>query len=223
MLREEIISVSLRPGLALSEKDLAERYGVSRTPVREAVMRLVDEGLLEVVPQHGTFVSRISLAEVTEMQFVRETLERASLPEAVHRVQATDGARLRAILSEQVEAEKAEDVRRWFHSDEDLHRELLEVAGRTKVWTIVCSAKAHLDRVRMLSLPSRRVLHDLYQEHQEIVEHVLAGDAVAAERVLTHHLRLALETVKELQKEHPEYFLDDAVPPLGAVPGSARS
>jgi DNA-binding GntR family transcriptional regulator len=223
LLREEIVSVVLPPGADLSEKDLAERYGVSRTPVREAVLRLVDEGLLEVVPQHGTFVSRISVSEVTEMQFVRETLERASLPDAVSRVSAADGVELRAILAEQIEAERLMDVRRWFQSDEQLHRTLLEMAGRNKVWPIVCSAKAHLDRVRMLSLPSKRVLHSLYLEHKEIVERILARDAAGADEVLTHHLRLALETLKTFQVDNPEYFLDEGDVALPRAAGDSDS
>src|SRR4051794_27041342 len=86
IIREAIVSLRLLPGQALSENELATQYGVSRTPVREALIRLAGDGLVEVVPQLGTFVSRISELDVREAQFIREVLECTSLPEAVQRV-----------------------------------------------------------------------------------------------------------------------------------------
>ena len=222
-LREDIVSVALKPGGALSEKELAERYGVSRTPVREAILRLVDEGLLEVVPQHGTFVSRISVGDVREMQFVRESLELAGLPDTIRLVQPADGVLLHEILDGQLQAERDGDVRRWFQLDEDLHRSLLEIGGRYKVWPIVCSAKAHLDRVRMLSLPTKRALHERYLEHKLIVEHVLSGDLNGAAAVMRPHLEGALEVLNNLKVAQPDYFHDDPGDATPRVAAGVRS
>jgi GntR family transcriptional regulator, rspAB operon transcriptional repressor len=209
LLRRAIVSLEFLPGQALSENELAARHSVSRTPVREALIRLADDGLIEVVPQLGTFVARISVRDVVEVQFIRETLELASLPFAIERIGRDDIRKLRRILDEQEEAEQDGDLQHWFATDEDLHRMLLEIGGHPKVWPIVSSTKAHLDRVRMLSLPDPGLLQDLHGQHREIVEHVIAKDLDAADRMLRHHLQLALGALESLEERHPDYFVLD--------------
>ena len=224
LLRRAIVSLDLLPGQALSENELAARYGVSRTPVREALIRLADEGLVEVAPQLGTFVSRISVRDVVEIQFIRETLERASLPHAIKNITAADETYLRGLLDDQEEAGRTGDLLRWFGTDEDLHRTLLEIGGHPRVWPIVSSAKAHLDRVRMLSLPDPEILQDLHAQHLAIVDNVTAKQRRKADEVLSRHLRLALDVLQPLEQRHPDYFVldedDDAMEP---VPARART
>ncbi len=228
-LRRAIVSLDLLPGQALSENELAARYSVSRTPVREALIRLADEGLVEVAPQLGTFVSRISVRDVVEIQFIRETLERASLPHAIKNVSATDEAYLRGLLDDQEEAGRKGDLRRWFATDEDLHRTLLEIGGHPRVWPIVSSAKAHLDRVRMLSLPDPEILDELHTQHREIVEHVTSKQRRKADEVLSRHLRIALDVLEPLEERHPDYFVVDEdddeglVEPVSPRPRPART
>ncbi|HEX6336993.1 MAG TPA: GntR family transcriptional regulator [Jiangellaceae bacterium] len=211
VLRRAIVTLEFLPGQALSENELAAKYAVSRTPVREALIRLADEGLVEVVPQLGTFVSRISARDVIEVRFIRETLERASLPDAINRIGRDDERKLRRLLEEQQEAEQDGDLQRWFTTDEDLHRTLLEIGGHPKIWPIVSSTKAHLDRVRMLSLPDPGLLRELHSQHRAIVENVIAKEQNKADDVLRHHLQLALSALQSLEKRYPDYFiLDDA-------------
>lgn len=209
IIREAVVSLHLLPGQALSENELATQYGVSRTPVREALIRLAGDGLVEVVPQLGTFVSRISELDVREAQFIREVLECTSLQEAIKRVTEQDARRLREIIALQREATEAHDITRWFALDESLHRTLLEVAGHPRVWPIVHSAKAHLDRVRMLSLPEAIVLEELVEQHSDIVEHVIGKRRRQAESVLTQHLRLVFEYLEPFKQRYPDYFLLD--------------
>lgn len=209
MLRLAIVSLELRPGQALSENELAGRFNVSRTPIREALIRLADEDLVEVVPQLGTFVSRISLRYVNEIQFVREVLERASLPHAINNITARDEARLRLLLAEQEEAGRDGDLMRWFATDEDLHRTLLEIGGHPKAWSVASSAKAHLDRVRLLSPINPKILAELHAQHRAIVDHVVAKERKKADTVLTSHLRIAPDVLERLESEHPDYFLRD--------------
>jgi DNA-binding GntR family transcriptional regulator len=224
VLRRAIISLELLPGQALSENELAARHSVSRTPVREALIRLADEGLVDVVPQLGTFVSRISVPDVVEIQFIRETLERASLPKAIRNITARDEAYLRALLDEQAEAGKNGDLQHWFATDEDLHRTLLEIGGHPRVWTIVASAKAHLDRVRMLSLPDVATLDELHAQHTAIVDHVVAKQRRQADSMLSQHLRIALDILQELEDLHPDYFVldEDQADDLGYPPAGSR-
>lgn len=213
LIRQAIVSLELVPGQALSENELAGEYGVSRTPVREALIRLGDDGLVEVVPQLRTYVSRISPRDVREAQFIREALELASLPGVAAHATEADAAALRGLLDAQRAAAADGDLRQWFQLDEDLHLSLLEIAGHPGVWPVVQSAKAHLDRVRMLSLPEPAMLDELIAQHVDIVEHLLAGRTREACSVMTTHLRLVLDHLVAFEQRHPDYFVpDDEVP-----------
>jgi DNA-binding GntR family transcriptional regulator len=214
LIRQAIVSLELAPGQALSENELAGEYGVSRTPVREALIRLADDGLVEVVPQLGTYVSRISPRDVREAQFIREALELASLPGVTEHATETDAAALRELLDAQRGAATAGDLRRWFELDEALHQSLLEIAGHPGVWPVVQSAKAHMDRVRMLSLPEPAVLEELIGQHADIVEHSLAGRRREARTVMVRHLRLVLDHLVSFEERHPDFFVPDG----GEVP-----
>lgn len=221
-LRAEIITLAMQPGQVLSESELAEVYGVSRTPVREALIRLAGENLVEVVPQLGTFVSRISVREVTEAQFIRETLERASLPHAIERITPADEAALRSVLARQAAAGERGDLVEWFSTDEELHRALLEIAGHPKTWSVVSSIKAHLDRVRMLSLPDPAILSSMHGQHATLVDHVAAKRTQQADKLLTQHLRGVLGVLEPLEKEHPDYFLLDEERDVRVTRSAAR-
>lgn len=154
LLRSRITSLELLPGTPLSENELATELDVSRTPVREALILLGEESLVDVFPKLGTFVSRISVDAVLEAQFMREALELAALREAVERADAEDIAALRAILDAQRAALTTADPDAFFEQDEAFHRRLMEASGYRTLWRTVTTAKAHLDRARRLSLPS---------------------------------------------------------------------
>ncbi|MFB7756619.1 GntR family transcriptional regulator, partial [Streptomyces sp. NPDC056121] len=146
LLRARITSLELLPGAPLSENELAAELDVSRTPVREALILLGEESLVDVFPKLGTFVSRISVDAVLEAQFMREALELAALREAVTKSGAQDITALRAILDAQRAALKAGDADVFFEQDEAFHRRLMEASGHRTLWRTVATAKAHLDR-----------------------------------------------------------------------------
>lgn len=209
VLRQAIVTLKLTPGQALSENELAAEYAVSRTPVREALIRLADDGLVEVVPQLGTFVSRIDPQQVKEVHFIRLTLESASLPHAIKRMQPRDERKLERILAEQLDAEEDGDIERWFETDEDLHRTLLEIGGHKRAWPVVSASKAHLDRVYMLTLPDPAKLSDLHAQHRAIVDQVVSKQRRQSEKELREHLHLPIDVLPDLEKKHPDYFLPD--------------
>jgi DNA-binding GntR family transcriptional regulator len=217
-VRRSIVSLELPPGRALSENELAGRLGVSRTPVREALIRLADEGLVDVVPQLGTFVARINVREVLEHQFIRELLETGSLPMAIANLTAPGERTLRRVLADQQQAAADQDVPAWFESDQALHRTLLEIAGHPRAWTIVSSARAHLDRVRLLSLPDPALLASLHAEHSTIVDLVAAKEVAAAVDALRAHLRLVLDALDPLRARYPDYFDEEPDESTGAAP-----
>ena len=208
-LRRAIVGAELEPGRRLSENQLAELIGVSRTPVRDALARLRDERLVAIVPQLGTFVTFIDEEAVADAHFVREALEvgavriaaKATTPEAVHA--------LRANLVAQEHAVAADDAEAFARLDDDLHHLLCDLSGREVAWRLSERTRGQLDRVRLLSLPEAGYRGQMLAEHRAVVDAVAANDAPRAERELRHHLRMVLSSLPAIRETHPEYFQED--------------
>jgi DNA-binding GntR family transcriptional regulator len=210
MAQEEIVALRFAPGQPLSEKELSFRYGVSRTPVREALIQLCDDGLVEIYPQTGTFVSRISVHGVTEAQFIREVLECGALRRALEYVTDDDVRRLEENLERQRAAYATGDFETFYLLDEALHQALVERSGFPGAWRIAQRAKVHLNRARRLSLPAGAAIARLIDQHAAILQGVAARDASGAEAALSEHLRMVLADLLPLQREYPDYFVDGA-------------
>jgi DNA-binding GntR family transcriptional regulator len=205
-LREAIVSAELRPGLKLSENELAGELGVSRTPVREALARLRDERLVAIVPQLGTFVTLISPGAVGDAAFVREALECAAISRAVSHVDSEAVEELRWNLTAQDQARASGNERTFDRLDDDLHRRLCDYSGHSIAWALSRRANGHLDRIRRLSLPDPSYLTEMLSEHRQIVDAVAQGDGPAAELALRHHLRMVPSKLPLIQQQHPDYF-----------------
>ena len=206
VLRDAIVSAELAPGRQLSENELAALLGVSRTPIREALQRLRDDRLVEIVPQLGTFVTRISEDAVADAQFVREALECAAVRQAALRVRDPDLASLEMIIRGQEAAREANDYDRFYVLDDELHHALCDLSGHDIAWSLSQRAKGHLNRVRRLSLPEPGYLMEMISEHRAVVAAVAQRDPDAAENALRHHLRMVLSTLPAIRAQHPDYF-----------------
>lgn len=208
-LREAIVAADLEPGRRLSENELADRLGVSRTPIRDALARLREERLVSIVPQLGSFVTLIDPDAVADAQFVRESLECHAIRLAAERASASDVAELEANVAAQERAQAAGDAAAFDTLDDDLHHRLCDLSGREVAWRLSVRARGQLDRVRRLSLPEPGYLGQMVAEHRAVVAAVAAGDADAAERTLRHHLRMVLSSVPGIRRAHPEYFVEE--------------
>ncbi|HLX18939.1 MAG TPA: FCD domain-containing protein [Gaiellaceae bacterium] len=206
-LRASIVSLQRAPGQRLSEAELARDLGVSRTPVREAIIQLRADGLVEVTPQRGSFVSKISLRNVREAQFAREALECAAVRVAVDRIDDAAGERLRENISLQRAAQDSADLEQFYRLDEAFHRELVETSGYSGISELLDRSRAHLNRVRRLSLPVPDVIEELIDQHSAVVEAIERRDADAAEAALRHHLRGVYRVLEPLRDAHPDYFV----------------
>ena len=205
-LRDAIVGTVFAPGQRLSETDLAERYGVSRTPVREALVRLRDDRLVEIVPQLGTYVTRISRQAVGDAQFVRESLECAAVRAATERAGADDVAALQAIVERQREAARAGDVDRFYVFDDELHRSLCDLSGHGIAWSLSQRAGGHLNRIRRLSMTLPAYIDEMIAEHVVVIDAVRRGEPAQAERALRQHLRMVLASLPDIERSHPDYF-----------------
>lgn len=211
-LRQGIVEMRLRPGEALSEKDIAGRFGVSRQPVREAFIKLSEAGLVEIRPSRGTFVMKISVREVANARFVREAIECSMARNASRLATSAQIAALRRLIDEQRAAAAANDYWRFNDRDETFHRAIAEIVQCDYAWRIVEAARFQTDRVRYLSLPDATPMPLLIAQHEEIVSQIEARNADAAERAMSRHLREILIALPQLAKAHPDLFEDAELP-----------
>lgn len=205
-LRRSITTLAILPSEALSEKDLAEQLSVSRTPIREALIRLADEGLIDILPQRGSFVAPIRLGDVEEAQFIREALEVCVIRRLAGRASAAFLDAGRRNLAEQAGAVARGDRERFLALDEDFHRSFCEEAGLPRSWRVVQAVKLQMDRVRYLSLPDDGHLQHLHQQHTAILDAVEEGAADTAAAGMTAHLQEVLQTVRRLNETRPDLF-----------------
>jgi DNA-binding GntR family transcriptional regulator len=204
-LRDAIVRADLAPGRQLSENELAGSLGVSRTPVREALVRLRDDRLVDIVPQLGTFVSPISTRAVADAQFIRESLECAAVRAAAPHVTEADVEELEQNLAAQERARDTADFDAFYVLDDQFHQGICDLSGRA-VWPIIARAKGHLNRIRRLSLPMPSYLAEMIAEHREIVARLAENDRDGAEVALRHHLQMVLREVPRIREQHPDFF-----------------
>ena len=187
-LRSAIVSAQLEPGLSVSEQELAERLGVSRTPVREALIRLSEEGLVGIYPQTGTVIAPIRYPKVYQSLVIRSALECRSIRYTVKAIGPDDIRRLRQIISDQKRYAKSRNDEGFLLSDDAFHRTMVEISGNLEVWKVIESTKAHHDRIRHLATHLNLYNAQRVHEHETIIDALERGDALDAERLLELHL-----------------------------------
>jgi GntR family transcriptional regulator, rspAB operon transcriptional repressor len=208
-IRQDIVTLRLLPGARLSENELALRFGTSRAPVREALIRLVEEGLIEVQPQRGSFVNRISLAAMQRARFVREALEVSIARRAAERglsPEAQDKAA--AVLEEQEKVQKNPEL--FTMADDAFHRAIADDVGIAQIWAVIEREKSQFDRIRFLSLPTVTPVGSLIAQHHDILTAILDRNPEAAEAAMRVHLSEVLKSAETLASEHPDLILNDA-------------
>ncbi|NWG25256.1 MAG: GntR family transcriptional regulator [Pseudorhodoplanes sp.] len=208
-LRRDIVDLVLPPRTRLSEKDLSDRLGVSRSPIREALLKLADEGLVWVRPQSGTAVAPILISDVFDGQFVRESLERAALERAIAALDRAGERELREIIGLQKAYAVTRNENLFFQADEDLHAAFFRIAGHERSWRIVQNAKVQMNRVRRLAVNMPLKMDAILSEHEAIVAAMLARNTGGALNELTAHLRRLFTTVERLLESHHDFFVDD--------------
>jgi DNA-binding GntR family transcriptional regulator len=189
-LLRDIVRGVLPSGTPMAELDLCQRLSVSRTPVREALIKLAEAGLVRILPQRGSFVAPISFEAFRNAQFIREHLECALVGEAVRYIDATSLRELTEIIERQEEAAAVGRSEAFYEHDEAFHDAIARLSRYVGVWTVIRQTKIHFDRVRHLTLVlDADHIPLLIQQHREILQGLAdcnEGQAVAAMR---RHLR----------------------------------
>jgi DNA-binding GntR family transcriptional regulator len=205
-LRAELVSMERRPGEVISEAEIALSYGVSRTPVREAILKLSDEGLVDIFPQSGIFVSRIPLAALPEAIIIRKALEETTARLAAERATSSQILTLHSILERQREADAAGDRDSFHQADETFHGTIAEVAKYPGIWTLILQVKVNVDRFRRLTLPQTGRMAQVIAEHAVILAAIEQHDPEAARRAMGAHLERLLGDISATQHINPEFF-----------------
>lgn len=206
LIETRIITNALPPGARLSENDLSAQLGVSRQPVREALIRLAEAGLVRVLPQRGTVVTRISVSQVSSARFLREAAERAVIREAAAVATPASIAQMRGLLQAQQAAIASGDHAAFLALDDDLHRSFAAAIGHEEVWRSLQGVKQQMDRVRYLSLTDATPVSRLFAQHEAIVDALADHDPEAAERWMHKHLGELLSSLPRLVERLPAYF-----------------
>jgi DNA-binding GntR family transcriptional regulator len=202
LLRMRIIIGQLRPGQVVNEIEIARQLGVSRTPVREAVKRIGDEGLIVVRAQNGTFVSEFSREALDEAYLIRTALEVESVKKAVANLRPRDLERLEDIIVAHEAAIRRARYAEAIRLDDMFHRQIAEASGLTMLWRAVDISKAQMDRGRHLALPHPGMGEVTLAQHREILDALQSRDKARAVRAIKDHLGTSLSnTLVMLDRE----------------------
>lgn len=208
VLRERIVALELAPGTVLSRAELAEQFGLSQTPIRDALIRLGEEGLVDIFPQHATVVSRIDVPAAVQSHFLRRAIECEVVRTLAEKPDAALLARLRAQVDVQATLAGENSHLQFIEADRTFHRLMVEAAGVPELYELVRSRSGHVDRLRRLHLYSAGKMRAILREHRRIVEAIGSGDAAAAQDAVREHLSGTLAKVDEIRRSHPDYLTD---------------
>jgi len=204
-LKEAIRNLQLPPGTSVSESSLTESLAVGRSPVREALARLVDLGLVSVTPQVGGRIEPISVREVEGAVFIRGALEGKAFLRAI-KDSAPDTREIQAAVDQNKQAGAEGNLELFFQTDEQIHQKVFELAGIGQVWEVVRGTKIQLDRLRRLGLPLWVQDLETVHEHQSIVDALRTQDAELGTKTLQSHSTRIFDSIPELRRLYPSYF-----------------
>lgn len=209
LLRDRILSLDLLPGAVLSRNELVAEFGLSNTPVRDALLRLEEEGLVRVYPQHATIVSRIDLGAARQVHFLRRAVE----IEAVRAIcdlsdVAPVVAELTQIIRQMTSRLASEEMAAFSVIDRDFHRVILTAAGVPDLGAIIRRASGHIDRLRRLDLMDAGKAERIIADHRAIVEAIASRDPARAATAMRDHLSGTLAMVDRIRERFPDYLIE---------------
>lgn len=205
-VKQQIINWELEPDTKISEKEFADKLGVSRTPVREAFLKLAQEELLGIFPQSGTVVSKVDLGLVEEGRFVRETIERSLIQEVCETFDEEMLFRLETNITMQELCLEKGSYNRLFELDEEFHRLFFEGCNKLRTWHLVRQMNSHFDRLRILRLAANTDWKIVVSQHRKIFDHISKNETALAEEEITKHLKLVNLEKAALKERYPGYF-----------------
>lgn len=208
-LRDAIVSMDMVPGTSISEKKMALEQGISRTPIREAILRLNRENLVEVVAKSGTFVARIPISALPEALIARRALEGMTSRSAANCASRSQVLELHAVIERQREMTERGDTKGFHQADDDFHAMVADIGKLSGLWRLVQQVKLQIDRFRHLTLPEEGRMAMVVEEHAAVVSAIERGDEEDACKKMELHLSGLQHHFAHWVEIHPEYFIHD--------------
>ncbi len=207
ILKENILSLTLIPEMKISEKEVSDTLSISRTPVREAFIRLSQENLLEILPQRGTYISKINTDQISEFRFLRVTLEQAVMKLACTEFPEEYASKLVKCLNSQEKCVINKSFDKFFELDNEMHCIIFTGCQKPNIWKMIREANLNYVRARVLDLQSRQSeIELLFQQHAQIVKAILDKDVTAGNHIITKHVNKVIDDVADLKAHYPDYF-----------------
>ena len=209
ILRRDIVHCLIPPGTPLSEKEVSVRFDVSRQPVREAFIKLAENGLIQIRPQRGSYVNKISLSQVRNGCFIRQAIECAVVRRAAGMVNDEQLYQLEQNLNQQRTAVERQQLTDFFQLDDEFHQKLSQIADCQLAWDTVENIKATIDRVRYMSLDHVTPPDMMLRQHYDIFQPLGARDPDAVEKAMSLHLQEISESVLLVRQENSDWFSEE--------------
>ena len=205
-LRDEILSMELKPGTVITTQDTATRLGVSRTPVREAFIRLQRECLLDISPQKATVVAPIDLNRVYQERFVRESLEIENLKKFIPAATETTILTMQLNVAQQIDAMREKRYEDYIELDNEFHQIAFRETGESLGLDIVRHMNGHYDRMRLLTAWEENIALNAIEEHTRFIGYIKEKDLERAQELIRTHLQNLWIVEKKLREQWSDYF-----------------
>ena len=206
-LKNAILTLEYRPGEILRKQQVCDDLRVSRSPVSEAVARLAAEGLVTILPQTGTYVSRFSMTDIRESAFLREALELAAVEFLAPVITEDQIIQLRRNMRVQKALIEDSDFPGFYEKDAEMHMLLMSFTGFPRLAKMAETVWLQVDRARRVILPVPGRIQATLEEHEAIVAALEAHDPIAAKAATRQHLRQLLTFLEPLEEARPDLFL----------------
>ena len=205
-LRNEILYLKREPGAELNLTELCGEFDVSRSPVRDALVRLREDGLVDLRPQRGCRVTKIDLGRVYEELFLRQALEKGVLERYKPLVKQSDLARMEYYIQLQREAVGSEDLQPFFDALDSIHAVFYHSTGLDRIWELIQSETGNHRRLRVLYMKEQEGLERTIDGQVELVAALKAGDFGRASSLEAMAMDVSEEQIAQILDSYPEYF-----------------
>ena len=206
-LRDEIVNMTLKPGTILPRNELSAHFDLSVTPIRDALMRLEEEGLVDIFPQHATRVRGINIDSARQAHFLRLAIELEVVRTLAAQHDDALVTTLKSLVNQQRAALEASDLEGFSRADQAFHRKLYEAANADELWRLMRGRSGNMDRLRRLHLPLNGKADSILTDHADIAEAISRSDAAAAEVAVRRHLSGTLSELISLREQYPGYWM----------------
>ena len=211
-LKKNIMSLQLKPGTAMSTQEIASKLNVSRTPVREAFIRLQRDGLVDIFPQKETLVSKIDFSKVAQERFIRESLECANVDLLIGKFTKHDLSIMELNIEKQLVAMRNKEHSLHIELDNEFHSYMFKITNQELSWQIIENTSNHYARIRLLSVNDENIMHETILHHQKILSAIYDEDAEHAKMYIKTHLHQLEGQLQQILNTYPSYFDQNLIP-----------